>query len=87
MGIGGFNQGGSVAATDFQTHQAAGLVTGLTPGTSYTWDAAYSVDQVQAASTVSYGGPDNTTTNDAWGGFSFDIWNVDSLPRAIGGVA
>ncbi len=78
---------GNVASTDFQALDAAGLVTGLTPGTSYTWDAAYSVDVVQTSGVIQYGGPDNATTNDAWGGFAFDIWNVDSLPRAIGSVA
>ncbi len=83
-GVGGF--GGTAATTDFTTLDAAGLVTGLTPGTSYTWDAAYAVDVVQASGVVEYGGPDNATTNDAWGGFAFDIWNVDSLPRAIGSV-
>lgn len=86
-GVGGINSIQTTAATDFQVMDAAGLVTGLTPGTSYTWDAAYLVDATQTSGLVSWGGPDNATTNDAWGGFAFDIWNVDSLPRAIGSVA
>ncbi len=83
-GAGGRNQLGSAAATDHLTREAAGLVTGLTPGTSYTWDAACGVEIALTSGTVNMGGPNNSTTNDAWGQFAFDIWNVDDLPRAIG---
>lgn len=86
-GVGGLNNTSTISANDQSCCDATGLVTGLTPGTSYTWDAAYTVDFAQTSAVVAYGGPNNTTTNDAWGGFSFDIWNVDSLPRAIGSIA
>lgn len=87
-GFGGKTQEANTeAATDQISGEAVGLVTGLTPGTSYTWDAAYGVENVMASGLIKMGGPDNTTTDDAWGQFAFDVWNVDSLPRAIGSVA
>jgi hypothetical protein len=87
-GVGGItSNGGSQLVTDRRVYESVGLVSGLTPGTSYTWDAAFFADQAAVSAVVEYGGPNNTTQDDAWGGFSFDIWNVDSLPRAIGSVA
>jgi hypothetical protein len=59
------------------------VIVGLTPGASVNFDAAYSVEVVLAASTLNYGGPDNTTTNDAWGGFCFEIW--DPQPQTTTG--
>lgn len=85
-GIGGQNGASGTAATDQLVTEASGLVTGLTPGTSYTWDAAFAAEGTAGGAVIKYGGPDNTTTDDAWGGFAFDVWNVDSLPRAIGSV-
>jgi hypothetical protein len=67
--------------------EATFLVSGLTAGTTYNWDAAYGVETVAASGNVKYGGPDNNSQQDAWGGFSYDIWNVDDLPRAIGAMA
>jgi hypothetical protein len=75
----------SVGATDIALNTARVVVTGLTPGTSYTWDAAYSVDQVSIAGAYSWGGPNNTTADDAYGGFGFDIWDAASV-LATGGL-
>ncbi len=88
-GAGARNVQGSAgtAATDQFAYEATGLVTGLTPGTTYTWDAAYGVEGAGTTSAIKMGGPNNTTTNDAWGQFAFDVWNVDDLPRAIGSVS
>jgi hypothetical protein len=61
------------------------MITGLTPGASYTLDAAYSVEVVLASATLNYGGPDNATTNDAWGGFIYELW--DPQPIAIAAAA
>lgn len=57
---------------------AGGVVTGLTPGASLTWDAAYATQVVNgtANQTFKYGGPDDTTANNAWGGFAFEVWAV-----------
>jgi hypothetical protein len=69
---------GGLKTTAVATAQLASegqcVVTGLTPGSSYTWDAAYAVQVVVASTGLKYGGPNNTTTNDAWGGFQFEIW-------------
>ncbi len=86
-GIGGKAQIGSLAATDQICTEFVGLVTGLTGGTSYTWDAAYTVDSALTNGVIKIGGPNDTTTDNAWGQFAFDIWNTDSLPRAIGAIA
>jgi hypothetical protein len=51
-------------------------VTGLTPSANLTWDAAYSVETLGASTAIKYGGPDNATANDAFGGFCFEIWSV-----------
>jgi hypothetical protein len=51
-------------------------VTGLTPSANLTWDAAYSVETVGASTAIKYGGPDNATANDAFGGFCFEVWSV-----------
>lgn len=66
-------------ATDYLGQEAWFPVTGLTPGQSYTWDAAYGVETIVAASNIKYGGPDNTTANDAWGGFAFEVWDAISI--------
>jgi len=51
-------------------------VTGLTPSANLTWDAAYSVETLGASTAIKYGGPDNATANDAFGGFCFEVWSV-----------
>lgn len=67
---------GTAVATTFVPVEACFLVTGLTPGASLTWDAAYSVETIVASTGIKYGGPNNTTANDAFGGFCFEIWQV-----------
>jgi len=74
--MGGFTQAGTIAATDHICFESLLVVGGLTPGTSLTWDAAYGVETVIAATNLQYGGPNNTTANDAWGGFAYEIWAV-----------
>lgn len=53
------------------------IISGLTPG-SMTLDAAYGVETIVAATNIHYGGPNNTTANDAWGAFIFEIY--DPMP-------
>jgi hypothetical protein len=65
---------GNLAATTFLTVEGLFVVTGLTAGTSYTWDAAYGVETVVASTGLKYGGPNNTSANDAFGGFAFEVW-------------
>lgn len=52
------------------------IITGLTPNNSYTFDAAYAVQVAIASTGIKYGGPNDTTTNNAFGGFLFEIWGL-----------
>jgi len=52
----------------------SGVITGLTPGSSHTYDAAYAVETISGAGGLKWGGPNNTTTDDAFGAFAFEIW-------------
>lgn len=58
-------QGGS---NSLAGHETVSLITGLTGGNSYTFDAAYGCEFGVAATNLGYGGPNNATANDAWGG-------------------
>lgn len=64
----------TLAATDFTTLEACAVVGGLTPSSSLTWDAAYAVETVGTSMAIKYGGPNNTTANDAFGGFTYEVW-------------
>lgn len=62
-----------------QSREVTFLVTGLTPGNSYTWDAAYAVQVVVASSVLAWGGPNDTTTSNASGAISYEIWSTENL--------
>lgn len=66
----------NVAATSLIVAEACFVVGGLTSGQSLTWDAAYGVETVVASTGIKYGGPNDTTANNAFGGFSFEIWRA-----------
>jgi hypothetical protein len=70
-------------ATGMEAQEANYLVTGLTPGNSYTWDASYGVEIVQSSSNLKYGGPNDAAGNDAFGAFAFEVWSV---PNLLGGI-
>jgi hypothetical protein len=65
----------TLVAADNVTLEAVGIMTGLTPG-STAFDAAYGVELVVAGSSIRYGGPNNTTTSDAYGAIGFELWDV-----------
>lgn len=65
---------GTIAATTIVQAEAIMVVGGLTPGANLTWDAAYSVETLVAATGLKYGGPNDTTGNNAFGAFGFEIW-------------
>jgi len=71
---------GGMKVTDVATAHAAVeasfVVSGLTIGNSYTWDAAYGVEVVAASTAIKWGGPDNSTANNAFGGFCYEVWAV-----------
>ena len=66
--------GGTAVATTFAVAEGLFVVSGLTAGNSYTWDAAYGVETAVAATGLKYGGPDDATANNAFGAFLFEIW-------------
>lgn len=73
IGAGGINQIGTIAATDIGAFDAMGLIA-VSPSTAYTWDAAYGVDLIQTSVQLKYGGPNDTTANNAFGGCAFEVW-------------
>lgn len=62
------------------------LITGLTPGASITLDAAYAVE-FTAVGDLKWGGPNDTTGGNAWGGFLFVIYDPRPLPIAAPGAS
>lgn len=73
-GIGGYKT--SAVATAQLALSGDFVVTGLTPGQSYSWDAAYAVQAAVATTNIKYGGPDDTTSDNAWGGIQYQIWDL-----------
>lgn len=73
---GGFS---TMAATTATGAECKYLITGLTPGNSYTWDAAYGVDILQVSTNLKYGGPDDSAGADAFGAFTFEVWSTENL--------
>ena len=69
----------TAAATDFYGLVYHGLITGLTAGTSYNFDAAWGVEVIQASMNIVYGGPDDTTADNAFGGFAYEIYDAGSV--------
>lgn len=67
--------GSNLAATSLYAVESDFLVTGLTPAASLNWDAAYGVETIVAATGLKYGGANNATANDNFGGFVFEIWD------------
>lgn len=72
--IGGLKN--TAVATAMATQEAVFAVTGLTAGASLSWDAAYGVETLVAATGIKYGGPNDATANNAFGAFVFEIWEA-----------
>lgn len=68
------NAVGIAVATWPQRLLAEFVISGLTPG-PVVWDAAYGVEVAIASTAIKYGGPNDTTTNNAFGGFAFEAWD------------
>jgi hypothetical protein len=66
---------GTRAATDHVVREALFVVSGISAG-SHTYDAAWGVETIATATTIKYGGPNNTVQDDAYGGFCFEIWSA-----------
>lgn len=68
--------GGMSSSTASGVLEASGVVTGVSAG-SHTWDAAYGVQVVSGAGGgLKWGGPNDTTQNNAWGAFTFMLWQA-----------
>ena len=50
------------------------MITGLTPGASVTYDAAYGVEVVAGGGGLKHGGPNDTTSDNAFGATAFELW-------------
>lgn len=69
--------GGTAVATTGVTQEAVFTVTGLSG--SQTWDAAYAVQVLKASTNIHYGGPNDSTTNNAWGSLAFEVYDAPNL--------
>lgn len=74
---------GTSLSTTRATQEALFTVSGLSPGASLTWDAAYAVQVVLTGTNIRYGGPNDTTTNNAYGGFAFEIYDTANILGSI----
>jgi hypothetical protein len=70
--------GATALATTRMVCYADFIVTGLTAGTTVI-DAAYGVEIVLASTNLKYGGPNDTTTDNAWGAFIYQIFDPGPL--------
>lgn len=69
-------QGVAAATGPIMGVSAIFVVSGLTGGTTYTWDAAYGVETIATNAALKYGGPNDTTAQNAFGAFVFEIWDT-----------
>jgi hypothetical protein len=70
--------GNTAVATALVNVEADFIATGLAPGAT-NFDAAYGVETLVAATGLKYGGADNNTANDAFGGFVFEAWDPQPM--------
>lgn len=75
--------GNTAVATALVNVEADFVISGLTPG-AIVLDAAYAVETLVVATGLKYGGPNNATANDAFGGFVFEIWDPAPNPTNFG---
>jgi hypothetical protein len=77
--------GNTAVATALVKVTADFCIPGLTPGAA-TWDAAYGVETLVAATGLKYGGPNDSTANNAFGAFCFEVWDPNSVSSVTGSV-
>lgn len=66
----------TATATAMVDQEVTAVISGLTAGQSYTWDAAYGVETSVLSTGLKYGGPNDATANNAFGCFQFEIWEA-----------
>lgn len=67
---------GTLATTTLIPIESVFLVIGLTPGAVLAWDAAYGVETGVSGANIRYGGPNDATAGDAFGGFGLEVWEA-----------
>jgi hypothetical protein len=78
--MGSTKGGNGVVGASQERHEAVFVITGLTPGSSLTWDAAIGVEVASSSSqSILWGGPNNSTASDAQGAYSFEIFDATDL--------
>lgn len=65
-------------ATQTSPLMAEFVATGLTPG-AMNVDLAYGVEVIVSSTSIKYGGPNDTTTANAWGGIAFEAWDPQPM--------
>lgn len=83
--IGSLN--GTALATTMMTQNVDYVVSGLTPGASVNWDAAWGIETFVASSLIKYGGPNDTTANNAFGALVFQLWDPAPIYTPTSGTA
>lgn len=78
--------GNTAVATAMVAVEIDLVVPGLTPG-AVNWDAAYGVETLVGATALKYGGPNDTTNNNAFGAFFFEVWDAAPEPANFGLLA
>jgi hypothetical protein len=78
--------GNTAVATAQVKAESDFIVAGLVAGEAKTWDAGYGIEVGVTATGVKYGGPNNTTANDAFGGFAFEVWDPCPFYTPTSGV-
>ena len=68
--------GGTALATTFVPVEVVVPVVGLTAGAQLTWDAAYGVETAVTGTGLKYGGPNDTTANNTFGAFIYEVWTT-----------
>lgn len=66
----------TAVATAIVGLEAVGVISGLTPAASKTYDAAWGCETFVASSLLKYGGPNDTTANNAFGALTFEVWEA-----------
>lgn len=62
-------------ATAMVTQEASFVVSDISAG-SHIYDAAWGIETFVASSLIKYGGPNDTTANNAFGALVFEIWDA-----------
>ncbi len=69
-------------STQMVTREAMIVLTGISAG-SHTYKAAFGVETAFASTGIKHGGPDNSTTDNAFGASIFEVWDGSGCLGAV----